>query len=47
MSPEILARTSDAYRKIRNTVRYLLSNLFDFDPERDSVPDAALRPLDR
>ena len=47
LSPEILARTSDAYRKIRNTARYLLSNLFDFDPARDSVPDARLRPLDR
>jgi len=47
LSPEILARTSDAYRKIRNTARYLLSNLFDFDPARDSVPDGSLRPLDR
>jgi len=47
LSPEILARTSDAYRKIRNTGRYLLSNLFDFDPARDAVADAALLPLDR
>ncbi len=47
LSPEILARNSDAYRKIRNTARYLLSNLFDFDPERDSLPDASLRPLDQ
>jgi isoleucyl-tRNA synthetase len=47
LSPEILARTSDAYRKIRNTGRYLLSNLFDFDPARDRVSPAATLPLDR
>ncbi|HWC65447.1 MAG TPA: isoleucine--tRNA ligase, partial [Thermoanaerobaculia bacterium] len=47
LSAEILARTSDAYRKIRNTGRYLLSNLFDFDPARDAVADAALLPIDR
>jgi isoleucyl-tRNA synthetase len=44
LSPEIIARTSDAYRKIRNTGRYLLSNLFDFDPSRDGVPAADMRP---
>ncbi len=32
LSKEILARTVEAYRKIRNTFRYLLSNLYDFDP---------------
>ncbi|HET9795075.1 MAG TPA: isoleucine--tRNA ligase [Thermoanaerobaculia bacterium] len=47
LSPEIVARTSDVYRKIRNTARYLLSNLFDFDPERDAVADSALLPFDR
>jgi isoleucyl-tRNA synthetase len=47
LSKEILARTSEAYRKIRNTARFLLSNLFDFDPARDAVPDAKLEPLDR
>ena len=47
LSPEILARTSDAYRKIRNTARYLLSNLFDFDPARDRVRPADMLPLDR
>jgi isoleucyl-tRNA synthetase len=47
LSPEIIARTSDAYRKIRNTARYLLSNLFDFDPARDRVPAADMLPLDR
>jgi isoleucyl-tRNA synthetase len=47
LSPEIIARTSDAYRKIRNTGRYLLSNLFDFDPARDRLPAAEMLPLDR
>ncbi len=47
LSPEIISRTSDTYRKIRNTARYLLSNLSDFDPDRDSVPAGGLMPLDR
>ena len=36
-SQEMLPRLSEAYRKVRNTCRYLLSNLFDFDPARDAV----------
>ena len=36
VSKEILARVAEAYRKIRNTLRYLLSNLYDFDPARDA-----------
>ena len=32
VSNEILARAVEAYRKIRNTLRYLVSNLYDFDP---------------
>ena len=40
-------RTSEAYRKIRNTARFLISNLFDFDPAKDAVPDARLEPLER
>jgi isoleucyl-tRNA synthetase len=47
LSREILARTAEAYRKIRNTAKFLLGNLFDFDPARDAVPDARLQPLDR
>ncbi len=47
ISDEILARCGEAYRKVRNTVRYLLSNLYDFDPARDSVPVSDLLPLDR
>ena len=47
ISDEILARVGEAYRKVRNTVRFLLSNLYDFDPAVDSVPMSALPPLDR
>ena len=41
LSKEILQRTAEAYRKIRNTARFLLSNLFDFDPAKDAVPGRA------
>jgi isoleucyl-tRNA synthetase len=37
-STDILARVSDTYRSIRNTLRILLGNLADFDPENDKVP---------
>ena len=47
ISEEIIKRTADAYRRIRNTARFLLSNLFDFIPEKDSVPLADLVELDR
>jgi isoleucyl-tRNA synthetase len=46
ISEEILARCAEAYRKIRNTSRYLISNLYDFDPARDAVAAADLLPLD-
>jgi isoleucyl-tRNA synthetase len=46
LSDEILARLSDTYRKVRNTLRYALANLYDFDPARDRVPPGALLPLD-
>ncbi len=45
-SEESMTRAADAYRKIRNTLRFLLSNLNGFDPARDAVPLDALRPLD-
>jgi isoleucyl-tRNA synthetase len=47
LSDEILARLADTYRKVRNTVRFALANLYDFDPTRDSVTGDALLPLDR
>ncbi len=47
VSKEILARASEAYRKIRNTLRYLVMNLYDFDPSRDQVPLDALEDVDK
>jgi isoleucyl-tRNA synthetase len=46
-SEQMLQRVSEAYRKVRNTIRYLLSNLFDFDPVADTVAEADLDELDR
>jgi isoleucyl-tRNA synthetase len=46
-SDEMMKRVAEAYRKVRNTCRYLLSNLYDFDPANDAVPDASLDDLDR
>ncbi|MFA4874551.1 MAG: isoleucine--tRNA ligase, partial [bacterium] len=46
-SDEILTRCIEAYRKLRNTARYILGNLYDFDPERDLVPDEELVEIDR
>ena len=47
VSKEILARAVEAYRKIRNTLRYLVANLYDFDPARDQLPLNALEEVDR
>jgi isoleucyl-tRNA synthetase len=47
VSDEILKHVSDAYRKMRNTLRFLLSNLYDFDPAKDSVAPSALQEIDR
>ena len=44
---QILQRVVEAYRKIRNTCRYLLANLYDFDPARDLLPVAELHEVDR
>ena len=46
LSPDILARLSEAYFKLRNTFRYCLSNLYDFDPEKDSVKGEQLEEID-
>ncbi|MGB3200415.1 MAG: class I tRNA ligase family protein, partial [Nodosilinea sp.] len=43
----ILKQMSDVYRKIRNTARFLLGNLHDFDPTQDAVPYDQLPELDR
>src|SRR5208337_3420350 len=44
---EILKRLSEAYRRIRNTCRFLLGNLYDFNPQTDSVPRGQMDELDR
>ena len=47
ISKEILKQLSDAYRKIRNTARYILGNTSDFDPNTDQVALEELLPIDR
>lgn len=47
VSEEILKRTSDSYRRIRNTARFMLSNMSGFDPKTDCVPYQDLVALDR
>ncbi len=44
---KILARVVDAYRRIRNTLRFLLANVSDFDPAKDAVADSELLEIDR
>lgn len=46
ISDEILKRTADSYRRIRNTARFLLANLFDFDPSTHSLDKQDLLNLD-
>src|SRR5690606_1099441 len=47
ISEEIIKRNADAYRRIRNTARFLLANLFDFNPKQNSVAATELIELDR
>ena len=47
ISPQILTQLVEAYRKIRNTCRYLLSNVYDFDPHNHHVEVSQLPELDR
>ncbi len=44
---KILARVVDAYRRIRNTLRFLLANVSDFDPAQDAVPFEQMLEIDR
>lgn len=46
ISDEILKRIADAYRRIRNTARFLLANLFDFNPEEHALEGSELIDLD-
>ena len=47
LGPGIVKQLADVYRKVRNTARYLLGNLHDFDPARDAVPVEQLPLLDQ
>ncbi|MCX7842786.1 MAG: isoleucine--tRNA ligase, partial [Clostridia bacterium] len=47
ISKDILKQLSEVYRKIRNTARYILGNIYDFNPDRDSVEYEKLGELDR
>jgi isoleucyl-tRNA synthetase len=47
LSSNILKQLGDAYRRFRNTARFMLGNLYDFDPEKDLVPAGDREELDR
>lgn len=47
ISEEILKQLSDAYRRIRNTARFILGNLNDFDPGKDTIPYSQMDEIDR
>jgi len=47
ISEEILKRTSDSYRRIRNTLKFLLANLVDFDYRADNIPTNTLLDVDK
>ena len=47
MSERVMTQLSEAYRKIRNTFRFALGNLADFDPSRDVLPNDQLDEIDR
>jgi isoleucyl-tRNA synthetase len=47
MSERVMTQLSEAYRKIRNTFRFALGNLSDFDPTRNAVPNSELDEMDQ
>ncbi len=47
ISKEILKRVTESYRRLRNTLRFLLANLSDFDPLENAVPQADMVEIDR
>ena len=47
ISEEIIKRNADAYRRIRNTARFLLANLFDFNPATDMVSPNNMAAIDK
>jgi isoleucyl-tRNA synthetase len=46
-SEQLMQRVADNYRKIRNTIKNILGNLYDFDPARDEVPYEQMEPIDQ
>lgn len=44
---KLLAQVGEMYRRIRNTFRFLVNNLYDFDPATDAVPESEMEELDR
>jgi isoleucyl-tRNA synthetase len=46
-SEQLMQRVAENYRKIRNTFRYILGNLYDFDPQGDAIPPEELEALDQ
>ncbi|WP_027364829.1 isoleucine--tRNA ligase [Desulfotruncus alcoholivorax] len=47
VSQNILKQLTESYRKIRNTCRFMLGNIYDFDPAKDSVPSEKMPEIDR
>src|SRR5205085_6789824 len=47
MSERVMTQLTEAYRKIRNTFRFALGNLADFDPSRDALANNQLEEIDR
>ncbi len=47
LGKDILARVVEAYRKLRNTLRYVVANLYDFDPAKDAVASERLQDVER
>jgi len=47
MSERVMTQLSEAYRKIRNTFRFALGNLFDFEPGQNALPNEQLEEIDR
>ncbi|MCT3126264.1 isoleucine--tRNA ligase [Lactococcus lactis] len=47
VSMDILSQVSEVYRKIRNTLRFLIANTSDFNPKEDAIDFAELRPVDK
>ena len=47
ISEEILSRVTEAYRRIRNTIRFMMGNIYDFEPDRNAVQYESMEEIDR